>query len=83
MNNERGSGALRSGKLFIAACYLIIFNFSFLFSLDFSIRPKGFVSIPLGDGNTDPIGNEMYSFGGGGDIAFEFDLDMDKIVILN
>jgi hypothetical protein len=45
-----------------------------VFGLDFSIRPKGFVFIPAGPGNTDAGGNTRYDIGGGGDLGFELDL---------
>jgi tetratricopeptide (TPR) repeat protein len=45
-----------------------------VFALDFNIRPRGFVFIPLGEGNKTRSGNERYSVGGGGDLGFEIDL---------
>jgi hypothetical protein len=45
-----------------------------VYAFDFNIRPRGFVFIPLGDGNIARDGNERYSTGGGGDIGFEIDL---------
>ena len=53
---------------------LLIFPFSLLPCLDFSIRPKGFVSIPMGNGNVAADGNKRYSMGGGGEVGFEIDL---------
>ncbi|MCL2805966.1 MAG: hypothetical protein FWD26_08515 [Treponema sp.] len=44
-------------------------------ALDFSLRPKGFITIPMGEGNiAETDGNERYNLGGGGDIGFEVDL---------
>jgi len=43
------------------------------FAFDFSIRPKGFVFIPMGEGNTAPDGNKMYNTGGGGELGLEID----------
>jgi hypothetical protein len=45
-----------------------------LFAFDFNIRPRGFVFLPLGDGNIAADGNERYSTTGGGDIGLEIDL---------
>jgi hypothetical protein len=45
-----------------------------VFALDFNIRPRGFVFIPLGDGSKTGAGNDRYSIGGGGDLGFEIDL---------
>jgi len=43
-------------------------------AFDFSLRLKPFASFPTGDGSIDPLGNEMYSTGGGVDAGFEIDL---------
>jgi tetratricopeptide (TPR) repeat protein len=61
-----------SGKILFLT--LFIFNCSLLFGLDFNIRPKGFVSIPMGAGNMADSGNARYSIGGGGELGFEVDL---------
>jgi hypothetical protein len=53
---------------------LLFAHSSLLFGLDFNIRPKGFVSIPMGDGNTVENANDRYSIGGGGELGFEVDL---------
>ena len=45
-----------------------------LTALDFSLRPSGFVYIPLGAGNESKDGTELYSLGGGGSLALELDL---------
>ncbi|MDR3020786.1 MAG: tetratricopeptide repeat protein [Treponema sp.] len=50
-----------------------------LTALDFNFRPKGFVSIPMGEGNIASTseaadGDERYSVGGGGELGFEIDL---------
>ncbi|MCL2442065.1 MAG: hypothetical protein FWD13_01200 [Treponema sp.] len=55
----------------IVNCYMLTVN---CFAFDFSLRPKGFVFIPMGGGNAAPDGSEMYSVGGGGDIGLEIDL---------
>ncbi|MDR1419059.1 MAG: tetratricopeptide repeat protein [Treponema sp.] len=44
------------------------------FSLDFSLRPGGFVFIPAGPGNKAADGNERFAVGGGGELGFEIDL---------
>jgi hypothetical protein len=59
--------------------FLIFFLFSLFtlhssFALDFNFRPKGFVSIPMGDGNTTDNPDDRYSMGGGGELGFEIDL---------
>jgi hypothetical protein len=61
-----------SKKRFLLTAFIIIAASGF--ALDFNIRPRGFVFIPLGDGNTAADGNERYSLGGGGDLGFEIDL---------
>jgi len=52
---------------------LLLVNTPLLFAFDFSLRPKGFVSIPTGEGNI-ASGNEVYNMGGGSDIGLEIDL---------
>ena len=47
---------------------------SLLTALDFSLRPKAFVSIPMGGGNQASGGNSRYGLGGGGELGFEVDL---------
>jgi tetratricopeptide (TPR) repeat protein len=47
---------------------------SLLFALDFNIRPKGFVSIPMSKGNKAFNPNDRYNIGGGGELGFEVDL---------
>jgi len=64
---------------FTANCSLLIIllfivNCSLLIGLDFNFRPKGFLSIPMGSGNTAAVGKERYNLGGGGDLGFEVDL---------
>jgi tetratricopeptide (TPR) repeat protein len=77
MNNEKRSKQIYSSQnikraiFFIVNCYLLIVN---CFALDFSFRPKFFASFPMGAGNIDIDGNEIYSIGGGGDIGFDIDL---------
>ena len=65
-----------SGKILsiLIAFSLFIIPCTALFAFDFSIRLKPFASFPMGDGNSDPEGFEMYSIGGGGDIGFEVDI---------
>ncbi|MCL2765895.1 MAG: hypothetical protein FWD40_11565 [Treponema sp.] len=64
---------LKPGKIFFILPFLLLVNCSLLFGFDFSLRPKVFFSIPMGEGNLAPDGNEMYSTGGGGDIGLEID----------
>jgi hypothetical protein len=45
-----------------------------VFSLDFSLRPKGFVFIPAGPGNKAAGGYERFDIGGGGELDFELDV---------
>jgi hypothetical protein len=49
-------------RKFVFILLLFAIAVSGLFSLDFSIRPRGFVFIPLGEENT-----SRYTTGGGGD----------------
>ncbi|MDR3020088.1 MAG: tetratricopeptide repeat protein [Treponema sp.] len=63
-----------SPNLLPLAIFLFIFCCSLLTALDFNLRPKGFVSIPMGEGNVADVGSERYSVGGGGDVVFEIDL---------
>ena len=70
---RRTEATLVCGKILFLFAFFII-NSSLLTGLDFSLRPKLFLSIPMGSGSTDPSGNKMYSVGGGGDIGFEIDL---------
>ena len=65
---------LSSPCSFLIFLYLFTAPCSLLPCLDFSIRPKGFVFIPMGSGNIAPDGNKMYSVGGGGELGFEIDL---------
>jgi hypothetical protein len=44
------------------------------FSLDFSLRPGGFVFFPAGPGNEAADGHERFDTGGGGGLGFELDL---------
>jgi hypothetical protein len=44
------------------------------FSLDFSLRPKGFVFIPVGPRNEAADGNARFDTGGGGELGLELDL---------
>ena len=73
--NKEGKQVLKPIPI---AYYLLIITFSLLpfnlSALDFSLRPKGFVSIPLGRGNESAVGTELYNVGGGGELGFEIDL---------
>ena len=81
-NKKRGLKSGREGNmmgrriktlLFVLGFYLL--TVPFVFALDFTLLPGGFVFIPLGTGSTDPdTGNEMYNVGGGGELGFETDL---------
>ena len=57
-----------------AICFLLLISHSSVFALDFLLRPKGFVFLPMGDGNLTPEGNTRYDIGGGVDLGFELDL---------
>ena len=61
-------------KRFVMALALLVAFSPFLFSIDFSLRPKIFLSIPLGPGNETPAGYAKYNLGGGGELGFEIDL---------
>jgi tetratricopeptide (TPR) repeat protein len=43
------------------------------FTLDFSLRPGGFVFFPAGPGNKAADGNERFDIGGGGELGFDID----------
>ena len=58
----------------IICCLMLFICCTMLYAFDFSLRLKPFVSIPWGEGNLDPAGNEMYSIGGGGDFGLELDI---------
>jgi len=59
---------------------ILVFFFTFYmlttacFAVDFSIRPKVYLSFPTGAGNITPDGYEMYNMGWGGEIGAEIDL---------
>ena len=87
MNRDREKGQNKRGKKadisppFIARCtfiivlfYLLIIPCTLLSALDFSLRPKGFVFIPLGSGSESADGQKLYGVGGGGDIGLDVDL---------
>jgi len=63
---------MKKERLLLVLCILLI-PCSQLSAFDFSLRLKPFASFPMGDGNIDPLGNEMYTIGGGGDIGLEID----------
>jgi hypothetical protein len=54
--------------------FLLVLTAAAAFALDFSLRPRGFMLIPLGAGNRTEDGDERYSLGGGGELGFEIDL---------
>ncbi|MDR2785400.1 MAG: hypothetical protein LBB83_05760 [Treponema sp.] len=57
-----------------AALVTLFLTAASVFSLDFSLRPGGFMLIPLGTGNRTEAGEERYSLGGGAELGFEVDL---------
>jgi len=57
--------------LLAAHCSLLTVNIS---ALDFLLRPKGFVFLPMGEGNVTSGGTPRYDIGGGADVGFELDL---------
>ena len=65
---------------FCRSLFFFLFSFffvpcSFLFGLDFTLIPNGFVFIPTGEGSADPAsGDPLYDIGGGGELGFEIDL---------
>jgi len=75
--NKEKKGSLKAMRDFgakIIFLTLLILPFSLLSASDFHLRPKGFVSIPRGDGNLAVDGNERYGMGGGGEVGLELDL---------
>ena len=71
---QKGAGGIMGLRTMIIFFALLAVPCSLLTGLDFHFRPKGFVSIPMGDGNVTEDGNERYSLGGGADFGFEIDL---------
>ena len=63
--------AVRRSLLVFLALFISIA--SMLPALDFTLRPKGFVAVPMGKGNQAPDGNGRYTVGGGGELGFEID----------
>ncbi|MDR1104831.1 MAG: hypothetical protein LBL44_00615 [Treponema sp.] len=61
-------------KKLIIAAYILNLAVSGLFSLEFSLRPGGFVFFPAGPGNEAADGNERFDIGGGGGLGFDLDL---------
>ena len=57
----------------LLACLLLIICTA-LPALDISIRPKGYLFVPLGPGNETEDGNSRYTLGGGADLNLEADL---------
>jgi hypothetical protein len=53
-------------KRAFSALLLAALSCGFIFSLDFSVSPGGFVLIPTGDGNVNANGRGRYEIGGGG-----------------
>jgi tetratricopeptide (TPR) repeat protein len=75
VKSGKSSSFLTSHFSFVS--FLFLFSFFTLhssFGLDFNLRPKGFVSIPMGAGNTAFSPDDRYSTGGGGELGFEADL---------
>ncbi|MDR0668721.1 MAG: hypothetical protein LBF95_01450, partial [Treponema sp.] len=58
----------------IALPVMLILTVASAFSLDFSLRPGGFVFIPAGEGNEAADGNKRFDIGGGGELGFDLDL---------
>ncbi|MFP3040719.1 hypothetical protein LQZ19_02745 [Treponema primitia] len=58
----------------LAAVLSAVFCTVSAFSLDFSVKPGGFVLIPRGDGNKSANGLERYEIGGGGSLGLDIDL---------
>jgi hypothetical protein len=63
--NQRNFAMSRKLALLPLMSLMVI---SGLFALDFSIRPKGFAFIPLGEESTG-----RYTTGGGGEVALDID----------
>ena len=57
----------------IAPVFMLFLTAASAFSLDFSLRPGGFVFFPAGPGNKAADGNERFDIGGGGDLGFDID----------
>ena len=58
----------------IAPVFMLFLTAAAAFSLDFSLRPGGFVFIPAGKGNEAADGNKRFDIGGGGELGFDLDL---------
>ncbi|MCL2763420.1 MAG: hypothetical protein FWD36_09500 [Treponema sp.] len=70
-NGEKSKKGICTLLIFLA---LLITHSPLLIGFDFHVRPKGFVSIPMGAGSIDPQNNTRYDIGGGGELGFEVDL---------
>jgi hypothetical protein len=57
----------------LVLCFMLILTAVSAFTLEFSLRPGGFVFFPLGDGNEAADGNERFDIGGGGELGFDID----------
>jgi TPR repeat protein len=57
-------------------CMAVLFFFAMrVWPLDFSIRARPFLSIPVGSSNKHPdTGDDLYTLGGGGDAIFDIDI---------
>jgi len=54
--------------------FLLIANCSLLFGIDFFLRPKAFMFVPMGEGNESADGTARYNIGGGADAGLEIDI---------
>jgi hypothetical protein len=54
--------------------FILFLTTAAAFSLDFTLRPGGFVFIPAGEGNKASDGSERFDIGGGGELGFDLDL---------
>ncbi|MDR2964248.1 MAG: hypothetical protein LBU88_00535 [Treponema sp.] len=76
MKNKHRTEGLQTIKFFLFIALFLFFNsyFSNLSASEFSLRLKGFASMPMGSGSITPNEKSMYNMGGGGEIGFEIDL---------
>jgi hypothetical protein len=54
--------------------FMLVLTAASVFTLEFSLRPGGFVFFPAGPGNEAAAGNERFDIGGGGGLGFDIDL---------
>ncbi|MDR0709210.1 MAG: hypothetical protein LBF77_03985, partial [Spirochaetaceae bacterium] len=57
----------------IILLFILVLTAASAFSLDFSLRPGGFVFFPAGPGNETADGNGRFDIGGGGELGFDID----------